>query len=620
MADRLKTTKINLFQKLRMLAVRLDTCSFFILFYLYLWFVVDLHLIYHGGGMSLDFPVFYRGWSFFRETVFYPGGLVGYVSAFLAQFFCIRWVGPLFVTVQAWLIWLFCNSILKVASERRLKWVCFVPPIVLLGSYTRYSYPFGVAMVFLVALAFVRLYMMLTSKKRPTDILVFLCLLIILYAVGDEGYLLFAVVCGIYEMLFRRRPLLGLVLLLVSPIFVHIEGVVVFGFGIIHAFDHFMLRSYKGNKDVLIVFYLLYSLLPVTLFILWIGEPLLKGKGTGRLGQFLLSCEGKAGGRLSPLLGIVAGVVVAYFCHSAGAKAQIAVSYYSCNKMWREVLEVSDRYPHDKLMNHAVNRALYHTGRLTQDMFVYGQPSGGLMLSGETKSLLTYRWRLFDTFIDLGHMNLAESMLVHSMDAYGERPLLLKRLALVNMVKGDTGTARVYLGALSKTLFDSDWVGSYLEKIETDPNLSTDKQVQHLRSIMPEIDRVLKPLSDSVFLDLLDKNKGNRMAFEYLAAHYLLTGQLDKFTGIMGQLNDFNYIRIPRVYEEAILLYRFSGKKVELGGRVISRESQERFNNFCTVYLGQYGGDKKAAFSKLASDYGDSFLFYSLYGCSGMKK
>ncbi|MBN1392773.1 MAG: hypothetical protein JW947_08235 [Sedimentisphaerales bacterium] len=401
---------------------------------------------------------------------------------------------------------------------------------------------------------------------------------------------------------------------------VHIEGVAVFDFGIIHAFDHFMLRSYEGNKPMLIVVYLLYSLLPVTLLILWIGELLLKGKGTGRLGQFLLSCGGKAGGRLSPLLGIVAGVVVAYFCHSAKIKTQIAVSYYSCNKMWQEVLEVSARYPHDKLINHAVNRALYHTGRLTQDMFVYGQSPGGLMLSGDTKYPSTYRWRLFDTFIDLGHMNLAESTLILSMDEYGERPLFLKRLALINMVKGNIGAARVYLGALSRTLFDSDWARSYLEKIESDPNLSTDEQIQQMRSIMPEIDRDFESLGEGVFLDLLDKNKGNRMAFEYLAAYYLLTGQLDEFAGIMGRLNDFNYIGIPRVYEEAILLYRFSGKKVELGGRVISRESQERFNHFCTVYLGQYGGDEKAAFGKLASDYGDSFLFYSLYGRSGMKK
>jgi hypothetical protein len=319
------------------------------------------------------------------------------------------------------------------------------------------------------------------------------------------------------------------------------------------------------------------------------------------------------------LLATIVSVVVVYFCHNAGLKAQIAVNYYSCNGMWREVLKASARWPQSKLMNHAANRALYHTGRLTQDMFVYGQPPGGLMLSGETENPSAW-WRLFDTYIDLGHMNLAESMLILSMDAYGERPLFLRRLALINMVKGNTGVAQVYLGALSRTLFDRDWARSYLEKIECDPNLSTVEQVQHLRSIMPEIDRDFESLSESIFLDLLDKNKGNRMAFEYLAAFYLLTKQLDKFVGILHRLDDFDYVEIPRVYEEAILLHRFVGKKVELGGREISRQSQERFNRFCNVYFGQYGGNRRAAFDKLARDFGDSYLFYSLYGLSGMKK
>ncbi len=619
MAHRLRITQINTFQKLRKLTVRFDTRSFFILFYLYLWLKVDLRLIYHGGGMALDFPFFYRGWAFFQGFVSYPGGLVEYVSAFLAQFFCIRWAGALIVTVQAWLIWLCFGSILRVANGRRLGGVCFVPSIVLLGSYARYSYPFGVAMGFLVALGFVRLYMVLTSKRRPTDLLVFLCLLMILYVIGGGGYLLFAVVCGVYELLFRRRSVLGLTFLLAAPVVIYIEGVVVFNFGIIHVFDHFMTRFYEDNKGVLILVYLLYSLLPVTLVGLWVGESLLKVKGMSRFGRFLMSCAGKAGGRLSPLLAIVAGVVVAYFCHNAGLKAQIAVNYYSCNGMWRKVLKVSAHHPQSKLMNHAVNRALYHTGRLAQDMFVYGQPPGGLMLSGETENPSAW-WRLFDTYIDLGHMNLAESMLVLSMDAYGERPLFLKRLALINMVKGNTGAARVYLGALSRTLFDGDWARSYLEKIECDPNLSTEEQVQHLRSIMPEIDRDFESLSESIFLDLLDKNRGNRMAFEYLAAFYLLTNQLDRFVGILDRLDDFDYVGIPRVYEEAILLHRFAGKKVELGGREISQESQERFKRFCNVYYGQYRGNRRAAFNKLARDYGDSYFFYSLYGLSGMKK
>ncbi len=51
---------------------------FFALYYLYLWLVVDLRLIYHGGGIILNFPVFYRGWEFFQGFLSYPGGPVDY--------------------------------------------------------------------------------------------------------------------------------------------------------------------------------------------------------------------------------------------------------------------------------------------------------------------------------------------------------------------------------------------------------------------------------------------------------------------------------------------------------------------------------------------------------------
>jgi hypothetical protein len=173
---------------------------------------------------------------------------------------------------------------------------------------------------------------------------------------------------------------------------------------------------------------------------------------------------------------------------------------------------------------------------------------------------------------------------------------------------------------LSKTLFDAGWAREYLEKIEADPNLSMDKEVQQLRSMMPSIDRVLVPLNESIFLDLLDKNKHNRMAFEYLMGIYLLTGQLDKFTGNLYRLDDFEYTRIPRAYEEAILLYNLMNKKDALPGREISSQSRARFDGFCNIYFGRYRGNKAAALNELARDYGDSYFFYSAYGRSGMKQ
>jgi|SRR3990172_2728318 len=65
----------------------IGTSVFFLAFYLYVWLYLDLQVIYYSAGMLTRFPVFFRGWSFFREFTSYPGGQGGYVAAFLAQLF-----------------------------------------------------------------------------------------------------------------------------------------------------------------------------------------------------------------------------------------------------------------------------------------------------------------------------------------------------------------------------------------------------------------------------------------------------------------------------------------------------------------------------------------------------
>jgi hypothetical protein len=111
------------------------------------------------------------------------------------------------------------------------------------------------------------------------------------------------------------------------------------------------------------------------------------------------------------------------------------------------------------------------------------------------------------------------------------------------------------------------------------------------------------------------------MAFEYLMAFYLLEGNFEKFVGNLNRLNDFDYTRIPRSYEEAILYYNYTrNKQVEIPGREITSESRKRFDSFAKVFIDKYKRDKKAAFDELARDYGDSYLFYCVYQQSGMKK
>jgi hypothetical protein len=231
-------------------------------------------------------------------------------------------------------------------------------------------------------------------------------------------------------------------------------------------------------------------------------------------------------------------------------------------------------------------------------------------------------WKKFDTFIDLGYLNIAEHSLTETMEGLGERPMILKRLALINMAKGNIGAARIYLGALDKTLFYADWANSYLDRLESHLSLSTDEKIQHLRSLMVEKDYALRKYSPEIFLqELLDKNSQNRMAFEYLMAWYMLNGQLDSFVQNLDRLDDFDYSEIPQLYEEAILVYRLTTRKnVDLKGRQISSKTYQRAHHFTDIVRRFSKDNKKGAMLATAKDFADSYFFYYNFGSAAAAK
>jgi len=317
---------------------------------------------------------------------------------------------------------------------------------------------------------------------------------------------------------------------------------------------------------------------------------------------------------------VLTGAVV-FFSRDIKMKALFETDFYASHRMWQKVLATAPRHPNSYYIVHAVNRALHHTGRMPHDLFCFYQNPDTLFLTAAEHSESYFK--KFDLFLDLGHVNMAEHELTESLAADGWRPMILKRLALANIAKRTIHTARVYLRALSKTLFDADWAADYLRQLQSDLTftLPADHEIQRLRRYMPVQDYGFSPMPfEHILLDLLKKNARNRMAFEYLMSSYLLTGQLDKFVQNIHRLDDFDYVQIPPLYEQALLLYMYKEKKpVDLNGRQISPLSRQRFENFKKVYA-FYGGNKEAAFQNLANAHGDTFFFYSTYGLSGLKK
>ena len=596
---------------------------FFVFFYLYIWLAVDLRLIYHGGEVITNFPAFYRGWVFFRGFISRPGGIIAYLSALLSQFFCIGWAGALAATMQALLVCVCCDYFLKAAGARRLRWARFVPAVLVLVTYAGYTYHCATMTALLTALAFVCLYLRIAAESNRLRLAIFVLLSVILYYIAGGAYLLFAVSCAIYELLFSRRRWLGLSYLLLAGAVSYVVGVFIFGVTTIDAFTELLpvspkVTSYEARRRMLEIIYILYLFVPLTALLLglWriIGKRKVKAKPSSKSASWFRRARVLRWGIATGVLFAFVGICI-FFSHNNRLKNVLEADYYAYRRMWPEVLETYHPPVTDFFIIHAVNRALYHTGRLSSQMFSYPQHPEVLFLTGAEHTGVY--WKKADTYIDLGHINQAEIVLIEAQERLGRRPMILERLALINLVKGKIGAARVYLTALGKTLFFNDWANDYLTRLEPDSNLSKDENIQRLRSLMldTDYDKTSYDYVEDMLTDLLKQNRQNRMAFEYLMASYLLTRQMDKFAKNLERLDDFDYSQIPRHYEEAIVIYEvLARRKVDLKGRKVSSETMQRAVAFDNLFARFRGGNERGLMLAAGRDFGDTYFFYYKFG------
>ncbi|MBN2272611.1 MAG: hypothetical protein JXN61_18505 [Sedimentisphaerales bacterium] len=617
----------------------IGTSIFFLAFYLCTWLYLDLQVIYYSAGMLTRFPVFFRGWPFFREFTSYPGGLGGYVAAFLAQLFHYSWLAAGVVTAQALLLCLCTGYFLKTLGLRRLYFLRFAGAIVLLVFCSQYMYHFAMTTTVCIALVFLCLYLKLTASsdeqvsgpaRRRAEVragALFLVLSVILYYVAGGAFLLFAALCAVRAAR-RRRWGMATLCVLGGALIPYVEGVLIFGVCPEKAFTESLPGSCKMDFGVhrgagviggCVVLFIVAAGLGLYRLKL-AGGKAARGKKTARRKQ-----SKSHGGAVelrwivdSAMLFAVVGMV-ALLSYNGPRGRLLKIHCYACRRMWPEVLKAAGHDSSGYFAINAVNQALYHTGRLGDEMFAYPQHPDALLLSGQDQVLL--HWHKFDTQLDLGLVNMAQKNFTECMEVYGEHPLILKRLALINMVKRNIGAAKIYLRALSKTLFEADWARYYLVALDTDPELSTDRRIGQLRSVALKKDHstIFVP-AELAYLTLLEENSKNRMAFEYLMTLYMLGKQVDKVTGSFKRISEFGDKEFPRHYQEAICIYAYStGKPVYLEGRTLDPRVRKEIEEFSGIF-NSFGKNKQAAVGPLAREFGGTYFFYHLFGFSGVEK
>lgn len=606
---------------------------FFACTYLYVFLIIESRLIYHSFGTFITYPAFSVDWEFFKSSLKHPGGIVEYIGGFLSQLYYFSWLGALIVTAIALVIYIAARILVGLSAGERLKLISYIPVVILLMIYNRYDNQVNTFIALSAALWFLIIYEKLAVRNSAAAAVMFFVMFALLYYIAGMVNLVFALLATIYEFFNKRRRILGVILLAGAIGFYLIMRYVFYLDTEIIPVQELNI-SLKPDPWIKILVYSLYFFFPPVLFVAGLRRVLAgkkevvensktndrdKSRSAKKPGWSFKNSKVKlAVGAALPIVILAAGVFASF---DSTKKKLVQVDYFAHNGMWPEVLRTADLIrpeSYDIFCIHDVNRALYHTGQLGDKMFGYPQKLQALILTGSQENKPSGRIFLkrSQILLQLGHVGIAERDAFECLELVGSSPVILEQLATIKIAKGQVEAAKVFLKALSRDLIYGNRGRRMLARLEKDPGYASDSLIRYIRSVALDKDSVSFDYGvGDFFQQLLDKNPGNRYAFEYLMAIYLLSGRLDQIAANVGRLHSLGYERMPRCYEEAILIFIGMGNvKLNLYGWKLTPETISRIKEVDRVYKlkgGEY--NEQDVRKTLGKDLADCYFLYFLF-------
>ena len=615
-----------------------------ILFYpllaLYIRYGLDPRMLYHAFGIVVPYPTFRTGWAFFQEHLHRPGGMVEYLGALLSHGFNYSWVGTVIIAGSAWLIWAGTRRLIAVVSGGTSQggplWLAYLPVVLLLAtyngfehpvaSYDRYPGPLTSSVGLVVALWFAVGQAALPVRGRDARAIAFIALSALAHFAAGGGSLHFALLTAIHEVS-RRRWLTSAVCLLLGVAIPAALSGYAYDLIIADGCTRLLPWSYWTKPWSYVYAVCTYLSVPAVVALAAARRRLPLPRSLGSLAVV----PGPPARLLAPLLLAILGLAVSF---DGFRRDFLQITQLSRQQRWSEVVERAKELPpggfQHPYFHRETLRALYHSGRLGDELFSFPHRASGrtvpfLSLPRDREPQLWDHAQIADLALELGDVNRAEHFAHELLEGAGEGPAVVHKLALINMVKGQTETARVFLNAQSEYLVGGGQGRSLLRRLEEDPGLDSDERVQQLRAVIfleDDVAFIEKDPEDAesveTLIALLQRNKRNRMAFEYLLARYLMSGQAARVVENLGRLADFGYREIPRHYEEAVLVHELAtGARVNVPGFAVSEDARRRFAEFKRISR-QFRNNPGEAMSHLAPRFGHSFFFYRTFGQSGV--
>ena len=243
---------------------------------------------------------------------------------------------------------------------------------------------------------------------------------------------------------------------------------------------------------------------------------------------------------------LVAIVMGSLIWKNSNFKAEKVMQYdfMACHQQWNRILQtvnaetINVEKPNNQIGVTVQNLALAMHGVLLEHMSEYNQ-NGIAGLLPDVKEDATSPLPTAEAFYQLGMVNVAQRTVFEAQEAildFQKSGRCYKRLAQTNLINGQYEVARKYLSALQKTLFYRDWANETLPLLGNEKAIANHPEYGHLRQYAYDADFYF---GDHVTPEMLESlyfhNTDNRLAYQYLLAYYLLTGDRERFNHFISE-------------------------------------------------------------------------------------
>ena len=615
------------------LALFAQSAGLLLVLWFYVCYRIRPELLYY-----LRPHVFLLDRSFFLETVGRPGGLVDYVSAFLSPWFAWDWLGAAIVVALVALLCAATRSLIAAVGQRGGEIAYWLPAVFLVMLLGQYCHPVPLCVGLALVLLGANIYARLGGLPVPIRMAMFVAALPVFFFLTAGMCVVFACLCASYEGFVQRRRLLaalyvlsGLALPLIAgwwPLYL-IHAETLRGLYLLEG-QHWLAIPSSPPLAMAVYWLVILALVSAVALGGWRRKPAPSQTPDQDDSGDSSDTEPEGNASAGPSWKTRVAVSVAALAllgladmsaFDSTKRSLLEVESHSLQQRWDEVLAWSKRLPdsdkrsYDPRIVYCVNRALYFKGILLEQMFAYPQvffmPSLTLIHADiDTTSRLTPR-QCSEIFFDLGRINESEQMAYEALELCGRRPETLKRLAYIYVIKGEPEIARHFLGLLERSLLHRRWAQDLLNQLDADPTLSDDPVVASRRELVVREDSVGDARDVELLLEgLLESNPRNRMALEYLMAHYLLTRQVDRIASNRSRFDAMDYPEFPRYVEQALACYVATAglEELDLGSRSFHAETWQRFSKFVELHQ-QAHGNTEVAFTSLFPEFHDSYFF-----------